>query len=432
MDAVALYRRRRESLVEQLAAATAQKATVALGKSTSNLFRKRDQRGARKLDVRGFNHVLAIDVKARVATVEGMTTYEALVDATLADALLPAVVPQLKTITIGGAVSGLGIESSSFRYGLVHESVRQMEVLLADGRVITCSREENADLFYGLPNSYGTLGYVLRLTIDLIPVRRYVRLTHSRYRYPEDLFSAVAHIDGDFADGTVFGAEAMFLTRAEMVDSAPRPSNYKWLNMYYQSIATREVDYLSIRDYIWRWDTDWFWCSKQFGLHRRVLRFCATPWLLNSRTYQRIMRLSQRVLSEGVATESVIQDVDIPIARAPDFLRFLLAEVGITPIWICPFRAIDSWPLYELKPGLYINFGFWDVVPTSHEPGHFNRKIEAKVLAFGGKKGLYSSVWYDEDTFWQIYNGGCYDELKRKYDPEGFFSDLYVKCVARQ
>ncbi len=70
------------------------------------------------------------------ADVEGMTTYEAFVDETLRHGLLPTVVPQLKTITVGGAVSGVGIESSSFRYGLVHETVEEMEILTGNGRIV--------------------------------------------------------------------------------------------------------------------------------------------------------------------------------------------------------------------------------------------------------------------------------------------------------
>ena len=64
-----------------------------------------------------------------------MTTYEDLVDATLPHGLMPLVVPQLKTITLGGAVAGLGIESTSFRHGLPHESVRRMEILTGAGEV---------------------------------------------------------------------------------------------------------------------------------------------------------------------------------------------------------------------------------------------------------------------------------------------------------
>src|SRR6266567_8820037 len=93
---------------------------VRLAKSTSNLFRFRDQGdpGLVTLDVSAFGSVLAVDQAARTAVVGGMTTYEDLVDATLPHGLMPLVVPQLKTITLGGAVSGLGIESSSLRNGL--------------------------------------------------------------------------------------------------------------------------------------------------------------------------------------------------------------------------------------------------------------------------------------------------------------------------
>ena len=101
-----------------------QTRTIGLNKSTSNLFRARTDNPKRRIDVRDFNHVLKVDAEPLVADVEGMTTYEDLVDATLKYHLLPTVVPQLKTITLGGAVSGLGIESSSFKYGLVHETVR--------------------------------------------------------------------------------------------------------------------------------------------------------------------------------------------------------------------------------------------------------------------------------------------------------------------
>ena len=66
-----------------------------------------------------------------------MTTYEHLVQATLPYGLMPLCVPQLKTITLGGAVTGLGIESASFRSGLPHESVIEMDILTGAGEILT-------------------------------------------------------------------------------------------------------------------------------------------------------------------------------------------------------------------------------------------------------------------------------------------------------
>ena len=76
-----------------------------------------------------------------------MCTYEDLVAATLPYGLAPLVVPQLKTITLGGAVTGLGIESSSFRNGLPHESVLEMDILTGAGEMVTASPTQHADLF---------------------------------------------------------------------------------------------------------------------------------------------------------------------------------------------------------------------------------------------------------------------------------------------
>jgi FAD/FMN-containing dehydrogenase len=137
----------------------------------------------------------------------------------------------------------------------------------------------------------------------------------------------------------------------------------------------------------------------------------------------------------GVASESVIQDVDIPIDRAAEFLAFLLREIGILPIWLCPIKAPDArsaFTLYPLRAGsAYINFGFWDVIidREARPRGYYNRKIERKVTELGGIKSLYSDSYFDRDEFWAIYNRPAYEALKGRYDPESTLGDLYEKCV---
>src|SRR5206468_5122717 len=146
---------------------------VGLAKDPANLIRDRAGAARRRLDVRHFNEVLLI--KEGHVEAEGMVTYEALAAECLAHGVMPAVVPQLKTITLGGAVAGVGIESSSHRYGLVHDTMLELDVLLGDGRVVSCTAaNEHAELFFGFPNSYGTLGYALRVKARAVPVKPYV------------------------------------------------------------------------------------------------------------------------------------------------------------------------------------------------------------------------------------------------------------------
>ena len=433
----ATYNQHRDKLVLELRESEATQC-IGLNKTTSNLFRARSEGSKRRIDVREFSHVLNVDTDTLVADVEGMTTYENLVDATLRHHLLPTVVPQLKTITLGGAVSGLGIESSSFKYGLVHETIEEMEILLGDGSTVVCSPTQNSDLFHGLPNSYGTLGYALRIKVKLVPAKKSVRLVHRCYsdltHLMTELAATCAQPHFDFVDGVVFNRGESYITTGEFADSAPYTSDYTYRNIYYRSIRKRELDYLTGKDYIWRWDTDWFWCSKVFHAQNPVVRTLAGRRFLNSRTYQSVMRWSRKLPLRS-SKESVIQDVDIPIEHAPEFLDFLLREIGILPIWLCPFKTCDPAARFTLCPvepnQLYVNFGFWDMLPSAGVDGFYNRKIERMALHLRGVKGLYSSAYYDEETFWGIYDRESYQALKEKYDPERRFRDLYDKTVLK-
>ena len=398
--------------------------------------------------MRHFRDVLHIDAAAGYVGAEGMVPYEDLVAECLAHGVMPAVVPQLKTITLGGAVSGVGIESSSHRYGLVHDTMIELEVLLADGSIVVCRPDnEHADLFFGFPNSYGTLGYALRIEAKTVPVGPYVQLRHLRFSGAGEFFAALqARLEAgedDFIDGTVFGPQRLFLTLGRFCEEAPYVSDYTFEHIYYRSIAEREEDYLTTHDYLWRWDTDWFWCSKNVFAQHPLIRRLYGKQRLGSRTYTKIMRWNSRLgLTKkverliGLHSESVIQDVDIPLARAAEFLDFYAKEIGLWPQWICPIGPqphSGQFSLYPVRPEWYVNFGFWDVKRTRerHPPGYFNRRIEREVDALGGIKSLYSDSYFAEEEFRRLYGGEAYRALKAKYDPNGAFADLYAKCVLR-
>jgi FAD/FMN-containing dehydrogenase len=433
--------------------------SVRLAKPTSNLFRFRaDGDRVARLDVGALDQVLEVDPVARTATVQGMTTFERLVDATLEHGLMPLVVPQLKTITVGGALAGLGIESTSFRHGLAHESVLELEVLTGDGRLLTATRDnEHAELFRGLPNSYGTLGYAVSLKVELQPVTRYVALRHVPFPGPTgavDCAEAIAAIcaagsyEGeqvDFVDGTVFSAGEQYLTLGRFTDDVPAGasvSDYTGQQIYYRSIQQRREDVLTTRDYIWRWDTDWFWCSRALGAQHPVVRKLWPSRYRRSDVFRKLVakdrryRFSERIrgaLGQPLE-EPVIQDIEVPVERLAEFLAAFHSDIGITPVWLCPVRLRDpaGWPLYPMEPDrLYVNVGFWSAVPLApgQEPGTHNRRIEQLVADLEGHKSLYSNSYYTPEEFERRYNGAAYRALKKGYDPGGRLPDLYDKCV---
>ncbi|WP_255956220.1 MULTISPECIES: FAD-binding oxidoreductase [Aeromicrobium] len=423
---------------------------VRLAKKTSNLFRPRRRSAGPGLDVSGLDGVIAIDPDARTADVQGMCTYERLVDETLAHGLMPSVVPQLRTITLGGAVTGLGIESTSLRLGLPHEAVLEMDVLTGSGEIVTATPDnEHADLFAAFPNSYGSLGYAVRLRIELQPAPRQVRLRHVPFAGAADVVKALAEIadagrwDGipvDAVDGTAFSPDEIYLTLAQFTDTDLPTSDYTGQDVYYRSIRQRHEDVLTIHDYLWRWDTDWFWCSGAFGAQNpSVRRLWPRRWR-RSDVYHRLVALDGTVgvsrvldrIKHVPARERVIQDIEVPLDRLEDFLTWFDREVGMRPVWLCPLRTRRAWPTYPLTPGdVYVNVGFWGtvVVPAGSEPGAVNRKVEGEVHRLGGHKSLYSEAFYDRETFGALYDTAGLDRVRSTYDPDSRLNTLYDKAV---
>ena len=432
-------------------------APVRLAKKTSNLFRPRDAVSAPGLDVSGLAGVISVDPEARTADVQGMCTYEDLVDATLPHGLIPYVVPQLRTITLGGAVTGLGIESTSFRNGLPHESVLEMDVFTGSGEVVTATADnEHADLFATFPNSYGSLGYATRLRIKLEPVKTHVALQHVFFDDTAALQDAIAtiaetgewagtHVDG--MDGTAFEPGEYYLTLAEWIDApaGDEASDYTGQDVFWRSVRERGTDLLTTYDYLWRWDTDWFWCSGAFGAQNKWLRRVWPRSLRRSDVYQRLLKLDERFdiaarldrRAGRPQRERVVQDIEVPVERLGEFLDWFDEHVGMRPVWLCPLRLTGDtrWPSYPLEPDrTYVNVGFWGTVHVGPDAVNSprNRAIEARVAELDGHKSLYSEAFYDRDTFDALYDGANLAAVKHRYDPQDRLSTLFDKAVGRK
>lgn len=426
-----------------------------LAKRTTNLFRARTASTAPGLDVSGLDgviEVLADSEDGPVAEVQGMCTYESLVDATLPHGLVPYVVPQLRTITLGGAVTGLGIESTSFRLGLPHESVVEMDVFTGAGEVVTTRPGD--DLFDAFPNSYGSLGYATRLRIRLAPVPSFVALHHLKFDDADLLVKTMSEIaatqeyDGEPVhglDGVSFGPGEHVLTIARWTDEPGPTSDYAGQDIYFRSLETCDRDRLTTYDYLWRWDTDWFWCSGAFGAQDPRIRRFWPRRLRRSDVYMRLLHLDRRF---GIADrldrragrpqrERVVQDVEVPVERLGEFLAWFDEEIGMRPVWLCPLVSTGStngaqWPSYPLEPGrLYVNVGFWGTVHVGPDATDSprNRAIEAKVHELGGHKSLYSEAFYDRETFDALYNTTHLAVVKRQFDPDDRLTTLYDKAV---
>lgn len=394
-----------------------------------------------------FNHILAIDESQNTVEVEGGATYGNIARATLRHDLLPTITPELKDITAGGAIVGIGIESSCFRYGFVHDGLHEADVLLADGDVITCtSTNEFKDLFKGLPNSYGTLGYVLRAKLQLVTARPYVRVTVRRFTNLHSYIDALRYDtedpSNDFVEGLVYDTDELYAIRGHFEDAVHPVGNIHGLTPYYKQL--RDIGEIGLRteDYVFRYDPDWFWNVPTGGMYT-VFRLLAPRSVRHSSFYKRYSRWKAGLIrarnflwqSEPSVYEPLIQDWQVPWDRALEFVEFALNKIDLRgKPWACvPIRPRQSPTLYPVAAGsLYFNLGCycWMRSQAGTERFDATRLLDNKCFGLGGLKMLYSSTFIDECEFQKRFNGDLYRALKQKYDPNGRLPTVYQKVMA--
>ena len=209
-----------------------------------------------KIGISDLDAILEIDPVKRICVAESGVTFIDLVRETLKHGLAPVVVPELSTITIGGAVSGCSLESMSFRHGGFHDTCLEYEVITGTGEVITCAPDSL--VFQMLHGSFGTLGILSKLAFRLVPAKRFVKLVHEKYdrldAYQAAIAEHVARDDVDFMDGIIHSPTPYVLCVGHFVDRAPYTSRYDWIRVYYKSTASRDEDYMTTRDYLFRYD----------------------------------------------------------------------------------------------------------------------------------------------------------------------------------
>ena len=387
-----------------------------------------------KIDMSDLDRVLAIDEDARVCVAEPGVTFSDLVDATLPLGLAPAIVPELPSITIGGAVAGCSIESASFRYGGFHDTCLEYEVVTARGDVLRATPRENALLFQMMHGTFGTLGVLTELRFRLVPAKPFVHVTYERHATIEAYQAAIRrHFDArdiDFMDGIIHSPRCFVLSLGRFVDDAPYASRYDWTKIYWKSTGERAEDHLRTRDYFFRYD------AGVTNVHpkSRVGRFFFGK-LLRSTRLLRAANALHFLLPDR--RPDVTVDLFLPLSKVEAFMNWYERELDYFPLWCVPYRRVRDYEWIAprvfdgLPDELFLDLAIYG---AKQRPGHDEyAEIERELDELAALKTLISHNRYDEATFWRTWNKPNYDAVKRVTDPDGVLRDLYDKtCRAMQ
>lgn len=84
-------------------------------------------------------------------------------------------------LTVGGTLSNAGVSGQAFKHGPQINNVYQLEVVTGKGEVVTCSEEQNSDLFHAVLGGLGQFGIITRARIALEPAPKMVKWIRMLY-----------------------------------------------------------------------------------------------------------------------------------------------------------------------------------------------------------------------------------------------------------
>jgi len=383
---------------------------AARGQGHSNYGRPMVQGGV-VVDMSTLNTIRSIAPDRMV--VDAGAKWSAVIDAALAHGLTPPVLTAFTGLSVGGTLSVGGIGGMSHLYGTQTDNVVELNVVVGDGRELTCSATQNADLFNAVRAGLGQVGIITRATLKLMPAPTRVR----RYQlfYP-DLATLTAdqrkvlgerryqHIQGRFIPDGPAGWK--FQLEGGVFYTGPAPEDSTVLADLSDTRTSAVIADLSYPEYLSTFD------ALENALRGNGQWFNPHPWWLT---------FLPDTAAESLAAEILDQLTADGVGP--------FGQVTYYPMTTGAFRT----PLLRI-PGGNVVFPFNIVrLPATDDQAAIdqmvaqNRRFYDRIRGAGGLLYPVTAMAMSKED-WKNHFGPSYQLLssaKTKYDPQHIFAPGY-------
>lgn len=107
------------------------------------------------------------------------------------------VTPGTKLITVGGAIASDVHGKNHHVEGCFSSCVKELNLMLPDGKIVTCSRDQNQELFHATCGGMGLTGIILDAKLSLKKVNsKYINQTMIKTKNLKDTFDAFENYSG--------------------------------------------------------------------------------------------------------------------------------------------------------------------------------------------------------------------------------------------
>ena len=223
-------------------------------------------------------------------------------------------------MTVGGAISGIGVHFNIHDVGFFHESVVDMDVLLSDGKIVTCSSTQNKELFNSIPNTYGTIGKILRAKLKIEKTKPYVKVNVIKFNNITDFIKQMKKLSDSnkYTNicSLVYGKNELYIIVSNYVDKYKNLVTFTKYNTFYKYIKTHNEFYVKTRENMFIFESDWYWNIPD----SKLLKFILPKSLRCMKFFKNIAGLGNNSSKNKHNINAFIQDWEVEYEKSFEFL----------------------------------------------------------------------------------------------------------------
>ena len=401
------------------------------------------------------NRILKVDEEAMTLRAEPGVTMGDITSLLMPKGMALLLQIEMEAITIGGLSMGLGMEANSHNVGWFQETVVEFEIVTAESppRVRRITKENDPDLFYALPHSVGTLGFLVSVTVKLTRIKPYVHVHYimtKSAKQLQDTMTRLSEADGDaaaagmpgvptgFLEATVYSKHTAVVQCGEMVEEPTKPEerakingiNWWWKPFYFRWLETllhqgHETydEYIPLKHYYHRFTRSIFWEIEDmipFANHP-LYRFF---WGWMGAPEVSLLKLFQGpVIRKNSVNAHVVQESCMPVRMLEEGLDKFEEWWDIYPLLLFPLRTYDR-GIHSgflnphgrnLAPKKGANWGIWVDLAAygtpkvvreggDFDPKKFVRKFEHWTRDAGGWAPYYTDIFCTRKEYRQMFD----------------------------
>ncbi|CAD6192582.1 unnamed protein product [Caenorhabditis auriculariae] len=410
---------------------------------------------------------LHLDEKSLTVTVEPNVTVREICKFLIPKGYTLAVTLEIGDATLGGLAFGVGMTTYSHKVGLYQETILEYELVTSSGEVIKVTKDnEHSDLFYCLPWSHGTLGFLVGLKLQIIRVKPYVHMKYipcfSQEEYCQKMMELSGALDknaavADYVEATIYDKDnaVIMLGNFAHVDSLDKWLKVNdvcrwWKPWFYKHVESFHPrggeEFIPLESYLLRHNRAIFWVLESmipFGNH--PLFRALIGWLCPPKPAFLKFTTTQAV-REMTFAKQVFQDIVMPLNTLKEQVDTAMELFDTLPLLVYPCRVYDHQrgPQGQLRapnesllvPGT--NYAMFNDLGVYGTPGpvkrreHYNptramRAMEKFTRDVGGYSFLYADIFMSESEFNTMFDMTLYEKCRKLYQCDGAFPRLFDK-----